>query len=127
MVSLHPRTIEITKRHDLSLRGDCIIGVAADKACKHLDEKLKSELKQVGSHVKMEITVKDKAFRIDALGSPRLSLLDEHDIVIRKSNFVCPRTLTINSSHASSDIPRGLIDLLREPGTKAVFRIMVEL
>jgi uncharacterized protein len=91
-----------------------------------LDEKLKTELKQVGAQVKMEITVKDKSFYLDGIGNSQLSLLDEHDIVIRKSNFVCPRTLAVNSSFASSDIPRSIIDLLHEPDTKAIFRITVE-
>jgi uncharacterized protein len=126
ILSLHPRTIEITKRHDLSLRGDCIIGVAANKSCRDLNEKVRTELKQVGAEVKMEIIVEDKSFHLDGLGAPHLSLLDEHDIVIRKSTFVCPRTLAINSSHASSDIPRSIIELLHEPDIKAIFRIMVQ-
>jgi uncharacterized protein len=75
----------------------------------------------------MEITVNDKSFCLDGIGSPCLSLLDEHDIVIRKTNFACPRTLAVNSSYASSDIPRSIIDMLHDPDTKAFFRIMVEL
>ena len=75
-----------------------LLGLAANKACRDINEKIKTKLKQVGSQVKMDITVKDKSFCLDGIGSPCLSLLDEHDIVIRKSNFVCPRTLAINSS-----------------------------
>ena len=70
--------------------------------------------------------MEDKSFHLDGLGAPHLSLLDEHDIVIRKSTFVCPRTLAINSSQASSDIPRSIIELLHEPDIKAILRIMVQ-
>ncbi len=43
--SLHPKTIEITKDEHLTPRGDCIIGVRANKACADLDEALKHRLK----------------------------------------------------------------------------------
>ena len=39
--STHTRTIEITKAPTLSLRGDCIIGVNANKACRDLKPTLK--------------------------------------------------------------------------------------
>ncbi|MEM3095074.1 MAG: DUF371 domain-containing protein, partial [Nitrososphaera sp.] len=34
--SLHGKTVEITKDEHLTLRGDCIIGVRASKACADL-------------------------------------------------------------------------------------------
>ena len=34
---LHQRTIEVTTDSHLTLRGDCIIGVRASKACKDLN------------------------------------------------------------------------------------------
>ena len=44
--STHTRTIEITKAPTLSLRGDCIIGVNANKACRDLKPRLKHLLQQ---------------------------------------------------------------------------------
>ena len=43
--SLHSRTIEITKDKELTLRGDCIIGVNANKSCKDLSDKIKEKIK----------------------------------------------------------------------------------
>ena len=43
--SLHAKTIEITKDEHLTPRGDCIIGVKANKACADLDESFKHRLK----------------------------------------------------------------------------------
>ncbi|MGA7043503.1 MAG: DUF371 domain-containing protein, partial [Nitrososphaeraceae archaeon] len=34
--SVHPRTIEITKDPNLTLRGDCIVGISANKSCSDL-------------------------------------------------------------------------------------------
>jgi hypothetical protein len=124
--SLHARTVEITREEHLSLRGDCIIGVRADKACAGIDEKVRKRLMQDGSQATMEIIVGSKTYAIKGEGDGRLTLKNEHDIVIRKTNFVCPRTLSIRCDRASSDIPREMIELLKDPKTKGLFRITVE-
>ena len=124
--SLHARTVEITKEEHLTLRGDCIIGVRAQKACADIDEKLRKKLVQDGSQVTMEIIVGSKSYAIKGLGDSRLTLKNPHDIVIRKTNFVCPRTLSVRCDRASSDIPREMIELLKDPKMKGLFRITVE-
>ena len=58
--SLHAKTIEITKDEHLTLRGDCIIGVKANKACADLDESFKHKLKSNSAVVRIEIMVGDK-------------------------------------------------------------------
>lgn len=124
--SLHARTVEITKEEHLTLRGDCIIGVRAQKACADIDEKLRKKLVQDGSQVTMEIIVGSKSYAIKGLGDSRLTLKNPHDIVIRKTNFVCPRTLSVLCDRASSDIPREMIELLKDPKMKGLLRITVE-
>lgn len=124
--SLHARTVEITKEEHLTLRGDCIIGVKAEKACADIAEPVRRRLKQDGSCVKVEILVGDEVYEIACAGDQRLTLQDRHDIVIRKSNFVCPRTLSVRCDRASSDIPRGMVELLKDPKTRGLFRITVE-
>lgn len=124
--SLHARTVEITKEEHLTLRGDCIIGVRAQKACADIDEKLRKKLMQDGSQVTMEIIVGSKSYAIKGLGDSRLTLKNPHDIVIRKTNFVCPRTLSVRCDRASSDIPREMIELLKDPKMKGLFRVTVE-
>ncbi len=124
--SLHARTVEITKEEHLTLRGDCIIGVRAEKACADVDEKIKRKLARSGSHVKIEIIVGNDVCEISGAGDERLTLENKHDIVIRKTNFVCPRTLSVRCDKASSDIPRGMVKALQDPGTKGIFRITVE-
>ncbi|MER3407497.1 MAG: DUF371 domain-containing protein [Nitrososphaera sp.] len=124
--SLHARTVEITKEEHLTLRGDCIIGVRADKSCADIAEPLRRRLMMEGSAVKIEIIVGSQVYTISGAGDPRLTMQNRHDIVIRKSNFVCPRTLSVRCDRASSDIPRSMIELLRDPKTKGLFRITAE-
>ena len=124
--SLHAKTIEITKDEHLTPRGDCIIGVKANKACADLDQSLKHRLRSNSSVVKIEIIVGDESFLISGRGDERLSMLNAHDIVLRKTNFVCPRTMSVLSNKASSDMPRKLVKMLQDQETKGIFRITLE-
>lgn len=124
--SLHGKTVEITKDEHLTLRGDCIIGVRASKACADLDENLKRKLRSNDSVVKIEIVVGNESIVINGGGDERLTLQNPHDIVIRKTNFVCPRTMSVKCNRASSDMPRRMIRMLQDKDAKGIFRITVE-
>jgi uncharacterized protein len=124
--SFHTRTIEITKDPNLSLRGDCIIGVNANKSCWDISDKLKYSLKDDNSLIIIDVTVGNMSFIINGLGNSRLLLLSRHDVVIRKSNFICERTIAIRCDRASSDIPREMIMSLQDPETTGLLRITAE-
>jgi uncharacterized protein len=124
--SLHAKTIEITKEEYLTSRGDCIIGIKANKACVDLEESFKHRLKSNSSVVRIEIMVGDESFLITGRGDERLSMLNPHDIVIRRTNFVCPRTMSVLCDKGSSDVPRQLVKMLQEQETKGIFRITIE-
>ena len=124
--SLHAKTVEITREDYLTPRGDCIVGVRASKACADLDETLRRRLRSNGSVVRIEIMVGSDIFVINGKGDERLTLQDPHDIVIRKTNFVCPRTMSVRCDLASSDVPRKMVRLLQDKDAKGIFRITVE-
>jgi hypothetical protein len=124
--SLHGKTVEITKDDHLTLRGDCIIGVRASKACADLDETLRRRLRTNGSVVTIEIMVDDESFLINGKGDERFTLQDPQDIVIRKTNFVCPRTMSVGCDRASSDMPRKIVKMLQDKDTKGIFRITID-
>ena len=124
--SLHGKTIEITKEEHLTLRGDCIIGVRASKACADLDETLRRRLCSDGSVVEIDVMVGNKSFVINGMGDMRLTLQNPHDIVIRKTNFVCPRTMSVRCDRASSDVPRDMVRMLQDKDARGIFRITVE-
>ena len=64
------------------------------------------------------------SFSIKASGDPRLQLSHEHDIVIRRSDFISDRTLAVQADAAAKDIPREMVNLLRNP--KTVGRLEIE-
>ena len=121
--SLHQKTIEITTDSNLTLNGDCIIGVNADYACNDIPEKMKKLLRSSKTNILFTIKVKDFSFKVKGKGHDELILTHPHDIVIRKSSFVCPRTLATNCNKASDSIPRKIIKLLQNPDTKGIFTI----
>ena len=124
--SNHQRTLEITKESHLTPRGDCIVGVNAKSSCADLPEELKNKLKNPDSKVNFSIKVGDEEFVMEGKGHPDLILSHTEDIVIRKSDFVCPRTLAIKCDKASDLLPRSMVKLLQDPKTIGTFTITVE-
>ena len=123
--SNHQKTIEITKESHLTPQGDCIIGVNASSSCADLPLELKNQLKNPESKIKFSIRVADKEFVLEGKGHPELILSHTEDIVIRKSDFICPRTLAIKCDKASDLLPRDMVTLLQDPKTKGIFTIRV--
>ncbi|WP_048097196.1 DUF371 domain-containing protein [Candidatus Nitrosarchaeum limnium] len=124
--SNHQKTIEITKESHLTPSGDCIIGVNATTSCAELPLSLKKKLQNPNSKVTLSIKVGSYEFNVEGRGHENLSLTHLEDIVIRKSDFVCPRTLAVKCDKASDLIPREMILLLQNPKTKGIFTIIVD-
>ncbi len=124
--SKHQKTIEITKESHLTTQGDCIIGINATSGCVDLPSELKDKLKTPGAKITFSICVGKHEFVIDGKGHPDLILTHSEDIVIRKSDFICPRTLAVNCDKASDLLPREMVTLLQDPKTKGIFTIIVD-
>ena len=121
--SLHPKTIEITTEPNLTLNGDCIIGVNASCGCNDIPEQMKNLMRNSKSEILFTISVKDISFKVKGNGHEDLILTNPHDIVIRKSSFICPRTLAIHCDLASDSLPRQMINTLQNPDSKGIFSI----
>ncbi len=87
---------------------------------------LKTQLKDPDLKIKFSIRVADKEFVLEGKGHPELILSHTEDIVIRKSDFICPRTLAIKCDKASDLLPRDMVTLLQDPKTKGTFTISVD-
>jgi len=126
VLSLHSATIEITKDPNLTKKGDCILGVSANKACNDLNSSIKDRLRKTGTVVKISIVVEPFEFEVSGYGSKTLEISHDHDIVLRKSNYVDSRTLAVSCDKSASDIPRNLVTLLTNAETKGMMKISVE-
>ncbi len=126
ILSLHPRTIEVTKDPNLTKNGDCIIGVSANKACDDLNISVKKKLRTNDTFVKMKIIVDQVEFELAGIGNTDLSISHKHDIVLRKSNYADSRTLAISCDKSAIDIPRDLVNLLTVSDARGILRITIE-
>lgn len=114
----HPTTLEITKEETLTKRGDCIIAVSADKALADLNVDFKDYLRKENARISLLIEAGKIADVVNAFGSPKLILAHPTDMVVRKSNYICSRTLAIQADKAAIDLPRKLVEKLKNPEQK---------
>lgn len=114
----HKTTLEITKDKHLTKRGDCIVAVAADRALSDLSAEFKETLRKTNAKLTITIEVDGITEQINAQGSPNLILAHPSDLVVRKSDYVCNRTLAIRADKAACDLSRELIEKLKNPQQK---------
>ena len=114
--SLHTKTIEITCDQHLTIFGDCIVGVSAESGCSNLPQSLKDLLRSDRA-ITFTLRVGEYDFVINGYGSPDLTLDHTEDIVLRKSKFICPRTIAICCDQTADKIPEEMIKLLQDPNT----------
>jgi hypothetical protein len=122
----HESTLEITKESELSKKGDCIIAVSANKAIVDLNPKFRGILRNENAKITMLIEAGGIVEAVNAFGSRRLVLAHPTDIVVRKSSYVCSRTLAINADKAAWDLSRKLVERLRDPKQKVKITLIVE-
>ncbi|MCK4379713.1 MAG: DUF371 domain-containing protein [Candidatus Lokiarchaeota archaeon] len=111
----HSTTIEITKEKSVTKKGNCIIGINASKACFDLNRNLKKKIKD-GNKIKITLKLENLQDSFFGFGNKELRLLDKNDMVFRKSNFICDRTVLINCTKSSNEINREIIEKLKMPG-----------
>ena len=121
----HKTTFEITKEAQLSRRGDCIIAVSANKTMTDFSSEFKENLHKEKAKIMILIEAGDAAEVVNAFGSPRLILTHHTDMVVRKSNYICNRTLAIQADKAACDLSRKLAEKLRNPKQKVKITLTV--
>jgi len=126
IIARHETTLEVTKVSTLTKRGTCIIGVNASKSCKDLNPGFKRIISSEQTRVIITINVNNEEFTINARGHPSLTLTHPEDIVIRKSSFICDRTLAINADKAAIDVPSHIVDLLKDAYSRCSMEIKLE-
>jgi len=122
----HRSTLEIITENRLSNRGNCIIAVAADKAIADLSFKLKESMLNKKARITMLIEAGDASEVVSAFGSPLLILTHPTDSVVRKSSYICSRTLAIKADKAACDLSRKLVKKLRNPKQRVKITITVK-
>ena len=121
ILGTHKKTLEFTKDKDLSLNGDCIVGVKADFDLEKIKEFIKS-----GNKVKIILTLEEISETINATVNDLFN--DNTELVIRKSNMATERTFGILADKAAFDLSREFVKLLKnlEQEMKVVISLISE-
>lgn len=124
--STHKTTLEITKKTSLTKRGDCVIAVNATKGAADLHPKFKTAASSEDARITIKIEAGGEEEVIEAWGSPRLTFTHLTDLVVRKSDYICGRTLALRADKAAKDLSRRLVEKLRNPNQKVKISLTVK-
>ena len=122
----HRTTFEVTKEAALSKRGDCIVAVEATKAAIDLPFEFKEAARKEGARIKITIEAGELEETVKAKGSPQLQFTHPTDLVVRKSSYVCGRTLAIGADKAAVDFSIELVEKLKDPNQEVKITLAVE-
>ncbi|RLG85943.1 MAG: DUF371 domain-containing protein [Thermoprotei archaeon] len=116
----HKSTIEITKDHYLTPRGDCIIGIVANKAPRDFSNEFKQVVKSSKSLILAILIGGGFIDVVVGYGSENLTLNDDEKIILRKSTYIAPNTVMIRANKAAKDLRRDLVNYLKSSEAKLV-------
>jgi hypothetical protein len=126
VLGTHRMTFEITKHHDLSKRGDCVIGVNANKGPSDFSFEFKKACKREDARMVVRLEASGVIEMIHGLGSRNLTFAHADEMVGRRSSYTSDRTIMIKSDKAACDLNRRLVEALRSPETKLTVQVIVE-
>jgi len=122
----HETTFEVTKETTITKRGDCIIAVEATKGVADLPLEFKEAARKKGAQITITIEAGELKEIVRAKGSPRLLFTHPTDLVVRKTDYVCGRTLAIRAGKAASDLSRKLVEKIRGSSQRIRITLAVE-
>ncbi len=126
IVATHKTTFEITKEESLTKRGNCIVAVKAITAAVDLPPEFKEAARREGARITITIEAGELKEVTEARGSPKLTFTHPTDLVIRKSSYVCSRTLAIGADKAAIDFSRKLVEKMKDPHQEITVTLTVE-
>ncbi len=116
ILGTHKTTIEFTKDPELSLKGNCILGVKADFDFNGL-------LKIINKCSKIKIRITIEGISDEVIGFANKGFNDKTEIVIRKSDYISKRTLCVRADKAAIDINRKIVEYLKRSDASAIVEI----
>ncbi|MEM4644482.1 MAG: DUF371 domain-containing protein [Candidatus Methanomethylicaceae archaeon] len=126
ITALHRTTIEVTKESVKSIRGDCVVATRSELALRELPEEFKSMAKFEEARIGLIIEVNGISEEVWGRGHPSLTFESGKDMVVRKSGYICGRTLMIHSNKAAVDLSREIVRLLKRHDTRIKLTLIVE-
>jgi len=125
ITALHPTTLEITREDVKSDYGDCIIATSSEIGLRELPEEFKRAARSEGAKMALIIEAGGLVEKVRGTGHPSLTFTNESEMVVRKSRYVCGRTLMINSDRAAIDLDRALVEHLKKRDSRVKITLIV--
>jgi hypothetical protein len=123
----HSMTLEITKETHLTKRGDCIVATCASKGCSDLSPEFSKLMRNNETRLTLTIEAGGRSEAITGRGDTKLTLTHPTDLVARKSNYTCNRTIMVQANKSASDLDREFVKMLRDPRTRIRIELIAEL
>ncbi|OYT54865.1 MAG: hypothetical protein B6U72_01265 [Candidatus Altiarchaeales archaeon ex4484_2] len=120
----HKTTLEVTGDNYLTPTGDCIVAINADRCFPEFSPGFLDLLKSEGSRVEVLIECNGVRDKVTARGDKALTLNHGSEMVVRKSSYVCGRTLAVKADKAAADLKRELVDELKR-GNEVIVELRV--
>ena len=113
----HRATFEFTKDANVSLRGDCIIGINADFDAEEIRKFITNS---AGKNVKITVEASCERKKISDTVHALLNrdFCDNVEFVVRKTDFASKRTFAIKADKAAFELKKDIMAYLREKNSK---------
>ena len=125
VTSAHKSTFEVTMDKEIGIKADCIIGVSSEAKLGDFSSEIREAIKNKNTVIMVQLETENAKDEIIGYGHPELTLDHPTDIVCRKSEYKCNRTLMIKANKAAVDLNKELINDLKE-GRELKVKISVE-
>ena len=113
----HRTTLEFTKDTEVSVEGDCIVGVRADFELSKIMEFLKTSRNKKIAIIIQTIS-KNRKIQDKIIAEINPDFSSNKELVIRKTDFISERTFAIKSNKAAFELNRDLAEFLKEEKNK---------
>ncbi|MCL9814393.1 DUF371 domain-containing protein [Natranaeroarchaeum aerophilus] len=121
----HASTFEVTTDDFLTPAGDCILAIEADRAPADFAPKFVDACQDADATITAMVEVDGMSQSVTGSGHPDLSFQSERSAVIRASDHVDERTVTVNADHGAIGIDDELVDALAA-GAELTLTLAVE-
>jgi hypothetical protein len=110
----HETTLEVTTDDWLTPAGDCIVGVAADRAPAEFDPAFVDACRDAGATVTLTLSAAGHEAVVTGRGDPDLTFDSDRSAVVRTSDHVDDRTVLVGADAAAADLDRDLVAALAD-------------
>ena len=110
----HGSTLEVTTDDWLTPAGDCIVGIAADRAPSAFDGSFRKAARHADAEIEMRLAAGSDEAIVCGSGDAELTFASDRSLVVRTSRYVDDRTVMVGANTSAGDLDRDLLEMLAD-------------